>query len=72
MGFLQFDPKPMSETEAKEWLTNYGKRPYFDYLKGRVMKVEIHGDTLDPRLYDRDNGEGAAERALRTYDLITE
>lgn len=37
---------------------------YFDYLHGRVMKVELGGDTLDVRLYDRDNGEGAAARAL--------
>ena len=37
---------------------------YFDYLQGRVMKVRIQGDELDPRLYDRDNGEGAAEQAI--------
>jgi len=37
---------------------------YFDYLRGRVMKVDISGPMLDPRLYDRDNGEGAARRAL--------
>lgn len=37
---------------------------YFDYLRGRVMKVDLAGDHLDPRLYDRDNGEGAAAAAL--------
>lgn len=36
----------------------------FDYLHGRVMKVNISGDTLDPWGYDRDNGAGAAARAL--------
>ncbi len=41
------------------------KRIRFDYLHGRVMKVELGGNTLDPWLYDRDNGEGAAERALQ-------
>lgn len=40
------------------------KIPYIDYLWGRMLKVDISGDTLDPRLYDRDNGEGAAEEAL--------
>jgi hypothetical protein len=40
-------------------------RLYFDYLRGRVMKVDITGDELDPWGFDRDNGEGAAERALR-------
>lgn len=42
------------------------ERIYFDYLQGRVMKVDLAGDELDPRLYDRDNGEGAARRAI--YD----
>jgi len=36
----------------------------FDYLHGRVMKLDIGGDTLDPRLYDRDNGQGSARNAL--------
>lgn len=36
----------------------------FDYLHGRVMKVDIGGDELDPRLYDRDNGQGAAFAAI--------
>lgn len=34
---------------------------YFDYLHGRVMKVELAGDTLKTRGYNLDNGEGAAE-----------
>ena len=34
---------------------------YFDYLGGRVLKVELSGDEFDERLYDRDCGEGAAE-----------
>lgn len=36
----------------------------FDYLRGRVLKVDIGGDAFDPRLYDRDNGSGAAFRAI--------
>jgi hypothetical protein len=36
----------------------------FDYLHGRVMKVDLSGDSFDPWLYDRDNGEGAASRAI--------
>ena len=54
----------MSSAEAEKHLDNAGDG-YFDYLCGRVMKVDVSGDTLDPRLYDRDNGQGAAERALR-------
>ena len=37
---------------------------YFDYLGGRVLKVDLSGDEFDERLYDRDCGEGAAQRAV--------
>lgn len=37
----------------------------WDYLHGRVMKVDITGDELDTWGFDRDNGQGAAERALQ-------
>ena len=47
----------MSKTEAQEEL-KYGSS--FDYLHGRVMKVDIGTDTMDDSLYNRDNGEGAA------------
>lgn len=40
---------------------------YFDYLSGRVLKtlIPFDDDELDLRLYDRDNGPGAGERAIR-------
>lgn len=38
----------------------------FDYLRARVMKVDISGDEFRAWGYDRDNGEGAAERAIAT------
>jgi hypothetical protein len=37
---------------------------YFDYLNGRVLKVDLEGDELDTRLYDRDVGEGAGEQVV--------
>lgn len=37
---------------------------YFDYLHGRVMKVDLAGDTLKTRGYNLDNGEGAAEKIV--------
>ena len=40
------------------------KCSYFDYLHGRVLKVDLSGDEFDERLYDRDCGEGAAQRAV--------
>lgn len=36
----------------------------FDYLDGRVMKISLDRDEVETRLYDRDNGQGAAERAI--------
>lgn len=62
MGFLHYTAQDMTAEEAKELLSD--GRAYFDYLKGRVMKVNLSGDLLCPVLYDRDNGEGAARRAL--------
>jgi hypothetical protein len=61
LDILHFDPAPMTEEEARSLLDQYN---YFDYVHGRVMRVEIEGDSLDPRLYDRDNGPGAAAAAL--------
>lgn len=61
MGFLQYDPTPMTVEQARQLLEQCTD---FDYLKGRVMKIDLSGDTLNTWGYDRDNGEGAAERAI--------
>ena len=37
----------------------------FDYLRGRVMKIDLEGDELQTALYDRDNGDGAAAAAIK-------
>ena len=63
MGVLHFTPGKMSIDEARELLK---QTDYFDYVKGRVMKVRIRGNELNPRLYDRDNGLGAAADAIET------
>ncbi len=62
MGMLHFDPTPMTEQEAEELLKG---QTYFDYLKGRIMKVDLSGASVDFRLYDRDNGQDAGERACK-------
>ena len=68
MGFMQSrGASGMTKEEAAseiEAVKSANGKIRFDYLNGRVMKVEIGGDTLEPWLYDRDNGPGAAERAL--------
>jgi hypothetical protein len=63
MGFLQAKQGDMSEVEAQKLLD--AGHTYFDYLHGRVMKIDLSGgDELDTWLYDRDNGRGAAEDAI--------
>lgn len=66
LGMLHFIPGPLSIEEAHEYLDGYD---YADYVKGRVIKTKLPKDaeSFDPRLYDRDNGEGAALRALQEY-----
>jgi hypothetical protein len=63
MGFLQYNPKPMTQEEAQKMLDS--GRKYFDYVNGRVMKISLGSDgTIDPLLYDRENGDGAVKRVV--------
>ena len=67
MGILHYRSEPLTLEQAHIALK---AGTYFDYLHGRVMKVEVGKDSLNPRLYDRDNGEGAAYRALQSAGLV--
>jgi len=65
MGYLHFTPEDMTLEEAEDIIENMdSKKLYFDYLNGRVMKVNITGDSVDPWGYDRDHGEGALEKLI--------
>ena len=64
LGFL--DPgsqKPMTKADAQ---IEISEKPglYFDYVRGRVVKCDISGDTLRTGSYNRDNGAGAAEAVV--------
>jgi len=61
LGFLHYDPTPMERAEAEALISEY---TYFDYLKGRVMKIDLSGDELDVQWFNRDNGAGSAEVAI--------
>jgi len=63
MGIFQYQKGDMSKEQA-EGILKEG-HTYFDYLAGRVMKVDLSGDEMDTRLYNRDNGKDAAEKALQ-------
>lgn len=43
------------------------KRPlYFDYVLGRPLKLDLSGDELDPRSFDRDTYPGASAEIVKT------
>lgn len=65
MGIYQVVPEGTVTAEHCQMLLDTTGYPYFDYLYGRVIKVDLSGDEFDERLYDRDCGPGAAERAVR-------
>lgn len=62
MGFMhERGYHPMTEEQASVELE---RTTSFDYLHGRVMKISVDGDSMYARLYDRDNGQGAAARVV--------
>ena len=62
-GLMQ-NPKRLTIEEARELLQ---KTTRFDYLYGTVLKVNLSSDEeFDERLYDRDNGVGAAQAAVNS------
>ena len=68
MGFLSAKPGNMTRDEAAELLK---ETQHFDYLHGRVMKVNLSKDEFDPWLYDRDLGQGAAQRVVEALKTAT-
>jgi hypothetical protein len=66
---LFYTPDDMSVDSARELLK---KSTYFDYLFGRVMKLEItlESKEIDVRLYNRDNGEDAAQDVINELKVM--
>ncbi len=66
LGFLHATPQDMTTAEAA---THLETQDYFDYLNGRVMKIDLSPTSFEkglaPFLYDRDLGQGATQRALQ-------
>lgn len=61
MGFLHYNPEPMTIEQARELLE---QTTYFDYLAGRVMKIDLGSNEVRTWGYNRNNGAGAAERVI--------
>jgi hypothetical protein len=80
MGFMQYDKTPMTPERAQEIIdtlsANGATRIHFDYLQGRVMKLDLSNpDGFEPHGYNRDVGPGAAEKVIeelrRTFSVNT-
>ena len=67
MGFMSYDPEPMTREGAQKLLD--AGQTYFDYLNGRIMKIDLSEEEINTWLYDRDNGQGAAERAISSLEI---
>ena len=62
MGFLQARDGEMTTEQASKLLD---QDTYFDYLYGKVMKVDLsNNNEFNEWGYDRDNGSGKAERVI--------
>lgn len=64
MGLLHYTPNSMTIKEAQVLLDE--GQTYFDYLKGRVMKIDLSTNELETDLYDRDNGYGVCALIIAT------
>ncbi len=62
MGIMHARGRERMTTEQAAEELKHGSS--FDYLHGRVMKVNIGGDTLRPYAYDRDVGSGQAAKVV--------
>lgn len=65
-GLGRMDMSGVSEMTEEDAGTLVEDGLHFDYLRGRVLKVDLAEDEFNPRLYDRDNGPGAAAAAIAT------
>ena len=63
LGFLQYNPAPMSVEVAKAILS---KTTSFDYLRGRALKIDIEGDFLHARVFDEYHSPGLAARVVES------
>lgn len=62
LGMLHAIPGDMPIEEANALLES--GQTYFDYVHGRVMKIDLSSNEVNTHLYNRDNGPEAAEAAI--------
>ena len=58
-------PVTMDDVSARDYINQRGGNLKFDYVYGRPIKVDLTGDSFDPRLYDcRNGGVGVARHIV--------
>jgi hypothetical protein len=64
LGSAPYRPEDMPIEVARRLIAAASLGTFWDYVHGRVLKVDLSGNALDARLYDLDNGVNAARQAL--------
>ena len=64
LGVLETNGKKQITVEQARVELQNNPKMYFDYLHGRVLKIDLSKDELSTSLYNRDNGIDAAENLL--------
>jgi len=74
LGFLKYDPTPITEEQAEEILENgddlrWKRGPQsglfeIEYVNGRLLKIDLYTNELDARMYNKKNGKGSAELVI--------
>src|SRR5262249_49577479 len=60
-GWRRYNPSDsLSDAEVQAVLND----PDIYYLKGRVMKIDLTGNTVNTSLYNQENGIGRAEKII--------
>ncbi len=53
------------DDHQKDFGESMGRNPlYFEYLNGRLLKVNLSGDSFNPSKYDERLGSGLAARVI--------
>lgn len=62
LSAFQYQRGDVTEADAAALIERHGTN--FDYVQGRVLKVDLAEHPMRIDLYDRDNGSGAGARAI--------
>jgi hypothetical protein len=62
LGFLEYDPAPMTRHQAWELLSK--KSTLLFDLKGRELGFDLSGDEIDSKYYNSINGENAVQEVI--------